>query len=183
MPIEFSCSCGRRLQVAEDLSGRDVRCPVCFKVVTAVVAPPEPPTADLAPEAARPLRRKPRPGAVGGTQAQPVTSSRVSKLSVAGAVVSMSALALAQMFESITLAIVGGLAGALISIIAWIRVRASGGRLRGSEFASTGLAVGLGGVASGLALLLLAVVFLVVMIYVIYWILQLAPVDCGSSRR
>ncbi len=32
MPIEFTCACGRRLRVAEDVAGKRARCPACDAV-------------------------------------------------------------------------------------------------------------------------------------------------------
>ena len=33
MSIQFSCSCGKRLQVAENMVGKSVRCPQCSQVI------------------------------------------------------------------------------------------------------------------------------------------------------
>jgi hypothetical protein len=51
MPIFLSCSCGKRLQVPEELAGKKVRCPGCnlvlavpppqFEIITAVAVPNE----------------------------------------------------------------------------------------------------------------------------------------------
>jgi hypothetical protein len=46
MPITFDCACGERLEVDDDLAGRQVRCPVCEGVLT--VPRPMPPRAKRA---------------------------------------------------------------------------------------------------------------------------------------
>lgn len=53
MPIQFSCSCGKRLQMKEEWAGKAVRCPGCSSVVTVPAASPSPPS--IAPPMAVPV--------------------------------------------------------------------------------------------------------------------------------
>ena len=43
MPISFNCSCGERLEVDDELAGRQARCPYCEAVVSVPPAAPPPP--------------------------------------------------------------------------------------------------------------------------------------------
>ncbi len=186
MAIVFSCPCGRKLQVAEELAGKPVRCPACFQVTNAAekTPEPEPPIAQLAPEEPPPERAglvaRPRHGAPARAEANP--AARVSKLSVAGLVVSGAALYLGDLLGSFSIAILGGLLGAVISLIAWVRVRASGGKLRGSGLATTGAVVGIGGAVSGLLLIAIAIAFLIAVIYLAAQFFQMFPSGPTTCR-
>lgn len=50
MPITFNCSCGEKLEVDDDMAGRQVRCPYCEGIadVPAAAAKPTPKRAKLA---------------------------------------------------------------------------------------------------------------------------------------
>lgn len=50
MPITFNCSCGEKIEVDDDMAGRQVRCPYCDGIadVPAATAPPTPKRAKLA---------------------------------------------------------------------------------------------------------------------------------------
>lgn len=74
MPISFTCTCGKTLQVKDEFAGRRVRCPACNGVATApagepefevvddpaprrAAAPPPPPPAKAVPVRANPVER------------------------------------------------------------------------------------------------------------------------------
>lgn len=184
MAIVFSCPCGRKLQVAEELAGKPVRCPVCFVVTNAAEKPEEPPVAELAPEEPPPARvvRAARPRQSAAARAEVLPAPRVSKLTIAGLAVSGAALYFGDLFGSLSVAILGGLLGAMISLIAWIRVRASGGKLQGSGFAATGAVVGIGGALSGLLMIAIAVAFLFAIVYLLVQFFQVFPSGPTTCR-
>jgi hypothetical protein len=48
MALNFNCSCGEKIEVDDELAGKQARCPYCEAVVTVPTAPPKSPTAKRA---------------------------------------------------------------------------------------------------------------------------------------
>lgn len=143
MSVEFSCSCGRRLRVAEDLAGKEVRCPACFKVVPAIAAAPQPPMAELAPEA--PIAAS-RPRSLEGHRPPApiplafVRTSRWATASMAASTVSLFAGVFLLVF--IYAWVPGGIAGVVLGLVALMRISSSKGEVRGKAKAWFGITLG-----------------------------------------
>ena len=90
MPIEWTCECGKRLRLRDELAGKKVRCPACGQTLTA--ATPGLTEVNSA-EVSLPRRRVPR---------ESTFSTMVTCLIVAGAfaVLAFSALAMAVLLTS-----------------------------------------------------------------------------------
>jgi len=41
MPVEFTCECGKRLRIKDELAGKKVRCSACLAVSTVPAPPPD----------------------------------------------------------------------------------------------------------------------------------------------
>jgi hypothetical protein len=64
MAIIVRCNCGKKLQVADDMAGKHVRCGACKEVLTVPAAAPEPPM--VRPAESEPPRRPKRAKNAGG---------------------------------------------------------------------------------------------------------------------
>ncbi len=69
MPITFSCSCGKRLQVKDEVAGRPVKCPACTSVVTVPTPPPAEPQFEV-------VEDEPAPTPSSSSEEKPKSSGR-----------------------------------------------------------------------------------------------------------
>lgn len=161
MSLQFSCQCGRLLQVTPELSGKRVRCPSCQRIVW---VPAEP---ELVPEARivdSPASPKVEPASVQPPFAQPVAAPSPAPASggccatrhdcgaVGGFVLSLGSLVfgVATLFPVVWP--IGGSVGALISCGALRRIRQGRANPASAGLARAGAAIGLGQALLGLVL-------------------------------
>lgn len=159
MAIVFSCPCGRKLQVAEELAGKPVRCPVCFVVTNAAEKPeePEPPMAQLAPPpptAVPPRRRLADPRPPVATLPGFARTSGWASASMAVSVVSLFAGVFLLLL--VYAWIPGGIAGIVLGIAALFRISASNGQVSGRVRAWFGIVLGVVLLAFSFVLLAIA---------------------------
>jgi hypothetical protein len=162
MPIEFLCSCGRKLQAEAEHVGRRVKCPACGEEMTV-------PSGEIAVQPAATVPAKPsavQPEPARATVARPDEdrSSRSSRReddeddgarrrrwgdeeddeAPAGQTTSGKAgAALALGLLSFCLSIVTGLPAVILAFMALNDIKRSHGRLRGQGMALAGLIMGL----------------------------------------
>src|SRR4051794_39394154 len=77
MPIEVSCSCGKRLRARDDLAGKRAKCPGCGQMLT-ISAPPPPPAVEEEPDLygfADAPAEEPNPRPVARTAVAPVAAA------------------------------------------------------------------------------------------------------------
>lgn len=191
MPVDFACDCGRMLRVEDDLAGKAVRCPICRKIVNAVAVPTEaePPMASIAPEvpaaAESAPQPAPRPGPLsrhGGVRPPPPPPGRTSRMAIVGLVISGGSFLFGRWVDSLEIMFCGGILGIGISLFAWARIHASGGKLRGGAIASSAAIVGAFSAGAVVLFLVLGIVLLLVIIVLIAQFLSLFPSGTSSCH-
>jgi hypothetical protein len=138
--IRFACSCGKQLQVREDLAGKRVACPGC-KQVLLVPAPQGHETLDEVgmPDTPRPrsIAARPRNRPEGGEReakgrdysGPPGRSGKATASLVLG-------------LTSVLCNVFTGLLAVVFGLLALLDISRSGGRLQGKGFAVTGILLG-----------------------------------------
>ncbi|MCE5277141.1 MAG: DUF4190 domain-containing protein [Planctomycetaceae bacterium] len=128
--ITFNCTCGQSIEVADDMGGKQGRCPKCGQVVTVPAA---------APPAVSP------PPMSGPWGAPPVAAAPIPALSIVALILSLVALPLLVLWGA---GVLFSLAGLVVGIVAWVR-SAHAKRGKGMAIAAT--------VVSGSTILLVGV--------------------------
>jgi hypothetical protein len=138
--IEFSCACGLKLQVADELAGKPVRCPSCHEVRQSLVSsasqpPGDTPSQDLPAAKTRLVRRSIVP--------PHVLNARSSRWALAAFATPFISGFVGLFTLLLTLAwIPGGALGIVFGVVALFRIRASNGALRGKGRAWLGIVAG-----------------------------------------
>jgi len=149
MPLHFPCSCGRQLQVADDLAGKRVRCPSCQHIVWAPAPGAAIPEARIVdgPKAAGeavPVAAVDVPSPAGQKPPR-VCAARHDLRAATGFAVSTGSLLFGVIAHPFPAAwIVLGLTGALISLGALRRIRAGRAPATSVGIARAGVVLGMG---------------------------------------
>jgi hypothetical protein len=152
MSLNFTCECGRLLEVGDELAGKRVRCPACQRIVTAPEAPPipearlvDPPQAAVPVAAVAPQTAAPAPAPAAAAEAPACASGGCPGLAVAGFVVAFGSLVFGVATTSgLFTWMPVGLVAAAISYAAVRRVRAGQAPVESLGLARAGLVIGLG---------------------------------------